>query len=222
MDQGPINNGYPVHTPPIVEQPQSMPAQLPQMIPQKLRRRGVFGSGIELGDLAMGAGLLATGGVGPALLGMAMSGMNRRDQAQKRNQALEDEQRARQYATEGDQRDFHQQLQLEQERLAAKAMEKTPQIKALMDAASAIGVTPGTPEFKSFAQRYLLRGNAPEVLDQRSDIAMEAIAARNRGNLDVVEMRNTAKPRGGQEKKTINGVTYYKVGGRWFDNPEGL
>lgn len=68
-------------------------------------------------------------------------------------------------------------------------------------------------------------GYSPEVMDQRLQQQQELINARAAAQRSVkMTVPGKAASAGGGghgAKKTINGMTFYNVGGKWFDNPEG-
>jgi len=73
----------------------------------------------------------------------------------------------------------------------------------------------GSPAWVKAYQDFHLRGNSPD-----------ALAAREQSAIGLIDYRNAHRPpsaSGGKPAsiRSVGGKAYYKVNGRWYDNPEG-
>ena len=72
----------------------------------------------------------------------------------------------------------------------------------------------GSPAWVKAYQDFHLRGNSPD-----------ALAAREQSAIGLIDYRNAHRPAGVGGKpasiRSVGGKAYYKVNGRWYDNPEG-
>jgi hypothetical protein len=94
--------------------------------------------------------------------------------------------------------------------------------------ARAAGLQPGTQEWmRALTAAIPGYGNTEPVLQQKNALTLGQIGARTAGSL-AVKRTPGARAGGGSggvmkaaATRVVGGKAYYKVGGAWYDNPEG-
>lgn len=101
-------------------------------------------------------------------------------------------------------RDYQHKMMLARLQAGIRQDVDSPYIKD----AEAIGLKRGTPEFARWVTRMR---SAPRIIQNDSGIYQD--------DGDGYGLWDAGG--GGAQTQTVDGVTYYNIGGKWYDNPEG-
>lgn len=194
----------------------------PQGAPE-IKGPGFFGKGGMGGKMLIGAlggaldGVARWGGAQPGYA----NGIEQQREYAQRQQELQQQMQMRQQEREQQAQQSWQQWQQQQEYAQAH-----PDPTAIQRNTEYIASLPEDDPRRAIAtQQTTGYGYSPEVMAARQQQQQELINARAAAQRSVkMTIPGKAASAGGGghgAKKTINGMTFYNVGGKWFDNPEG-